>query len=148
MSRLAPLAAGLALGLGIAIAVSALRRPEPLRERHRVPIQDVLDHQAEALGLDQATLDEVWALANGAREELDGYRAAIRADKEELMHIVDAHQVDRMRMAATVSRISERESQLRTRELEVMLEIRALLTREQIEALKKLGAAPPPPRPR
>lgn len=146
MSRLAPFAVGLALGLGLASAISALRRADSPRELHRAPIQDVLDHHAEALGLGQATLDKIWALANGAREELNGYRAAIRADKKKLKQVLDADRVDRTRMAAVVESISKHESRLRTRELEVMLEIRALLTREQIDALQKLHAPPPPRR--
>lgn len=147
MSRLAPFAIGLALGLGIAVGIGALRRPEPPRDRHRIPIQDVLDYHADALGLDQATLDEVWAIVNGAREELDGYRASVRAHREELARILDADRIDRAGMAAAVASIGERESRLRIRELEVMLEIRALLTRDQIDALEQLGAPPPPRRP-
>ncbi len=151
MSRLAPLAVGLALGLGIAVAVDAFRDPEPPSERPRNSIQDVLDRHATELALDRATLDRAWALANGAREELGAHRAAIAADKKLLATILDAERVDRSRMAATVASISQHESQLRVRELEVMLEIRALLTPSQIEALKRLKPTPrrssPPPRP-
>ncbi|KIG16476.1 hypothetical protein DB30_04389 [Enhygromyxa salina] len=148
MSRVAPFAAGLALGLGIALGVSALRQPETPPARSAAPIQDVLEHHADALGLDRATIEEAWALANAARAELDGYRATIRAEREELNQILDAAKVDRARMAAVVAEISAAESELRIRELEVMLEIRALLTPEQIEELEKLGPPPPPSRKR
>ncbi|PRP90968.1 periplasmic protein [Enhygromyxa salina] len=148
MSRVAPFAVGLALGLGIALAVSAIREPDAPPARSGAPIQDVLEYHADALGLDRATNDEAWALANAARDELDGYRATIRAEREQLNQILDAAEVDRARMEAVVGKISAAERELRIREIEVMLEIRALLTPEQIDVLEKLGPPPPPARER
>ncbi len=148
MSRLAPFAAGLALGLAIALIVNVMRGPGPRPPPKRAPIQDAVAHHAQTLGIDRPTLDEIWGIANGARVELDAHRAVVREHKDELGKILDATEVDRKRMAAAVEKVSAAESKLRTRELEVMLEIRALLSPEQIETLKKLDPPPPPRRPR
>ncbi|MEM9692420.1 MAG: periplasmic heavy metal sensor [Myxococcota bacterium] len=136
---------GLAVGLGVALVIGFMRRPLKPPPGQGAPIQDVLRHHADGLRLDRSTLDQAWAIANGAREELDGYRASIRQAKEELERILDADEVDRERMRSVIAKIGTMESELRTRELEVMLQIRALLTPEQVEALKTL-APPPPPR--
>ncbi len=127
---------GLAAGLLIAGGV-AWMRPGPQSDRGRGSIQDVLQANQEALGLDQATLDAAWALADEARADLDARRGRIDEARGRLAVLLDAEAVDRAAMRRQVEQIGAMEAELRVRELEVMLSIRALLDDEQREGLRQ-----------
>jgi len=137
MSRGGTFLLGLALGLLLATAYHLLaagtsRRGSP-------PIQDLLQAHQDALQLDAATLEQSWAIADAAKPELDGYHASLRDEREALRGLLEQASVDPVAMAGQVARIGELETRLRTRELETMLAIRALLAPDQVQALRDLA---------
>ena len=145
MSRLGTVLLGVSLGLLLAAAWN-LASSTPDRRRGP-PIQDLLHANQSALALDAATLEQSWAIADAAKDELDGYHASIREERRELERLLETTSVDPEVMSAQVARIGELQTRLRTREIETMLQIRALLTPEQVQALRSMsGPHSPVPR--
>jgi Spy/CpxP family protein refolding chaperone len=138
MNRAVLFAFGTSFGLLVATLwnVSGFQRPA-----HRgAPIQDVLEDHRAALELDEATLEASWAIADGAKEELDAYHEQIREERAGLEDVLQRRTVDPRDVEARVARIGELETRLRTRELQTMLQIRALLTPTQVDALRAMQA--------
>lgn len=144
MSRLGTFGLGTAFGLLLATAWNLWGAgPRPSKSP---PIQDVLHANQAALELDAATLEQSWALANAAKDELDGYHASIREERQRLEQMLERTSVDPVDMADQITKLGALETRLRTRELETMLKIRDLLTPEQVQALRGVYVAPPPSR--
>ena len=123
-----------------------LAGPRPPGQR-AAPIQDLLQYNRDELGLDAQTLEQAWAIADDAKADLDGFHQQIREERGRLEALLDQTSVDPAEMSAHVAQIGRLETQLRTRELDTMLLIRALLTSDQVDALRGLRAGPPPTSP-
>lgn len=138
MNRMASAMLGMSLGLAFAALFTWWSRSPPSEGVEGPPIQDVLQAHSSELELDPSTLRDTWKLADGARAELDGYRARIQEERTQLRELLGADPVDLPLMHDHLERLGELETTLRTRELEVMLEIRSVLTEPQRARLREI----------
>lgn len=125
-------------------AGSAMAQPEPPdgRPPHPPHPDEVLVDQAEELGIDEETLAEIKGIVGDARPTLDELHAAVRDERRQFHELLEQDEPDREAVFRQIESIAEAEVALHKLEIEVLLDIRALLTPEQREAL---GAHAPPP---
>lgn len=144
MSRLLWLSLGLVLGLGAATFATGLAshgwlsappEDEGADERRRagpgMPIQDFITHHRAALGVEASTFEQVWQIADAAKDELDGYRADEGIERAALAKVLQNDAVDTDAVERHVTQMGALQTKRRLRELQVMLSIRALLSVEQ-----------------
>jgi Spy/CpxP family protein refolding chaperone len=102
------------------------------------PIERVLEEHAERLALDADTQAAIRAIADASRAEADAHRARLRELHVQMRELLrgDAPDVDAvMRQADAIGAAETQEAKHRLR---TMLEIRALLTPAQREALVEI----------
>src|SRR6185369_12836542 len=64
-------------------------RMQPPRPQGPPPLDRILEHHAEELGIDDATLDRIRAIADDVREDMDGKHDAVRAAHEALRSLAE-----------------------------------------------------------
>jgi len=125
----------------------------PPARRGPPTLAQIVDRQAERLGLDDATKAKVDEVANAAQPEMDQLRERLQAQNQAMGELLsqDAPSIDKV--MKQVDEIGATETRLQKLRLGTMLKIRALLTPEQRAELMKLqsqrrgkhGAKPGPP---
>ena len=116
------------------------------------PFEDVLERNADRLGLDAKTRAEIRSIAAAAREKGRGLEEGLRGLHEEMRGILDQATPDLDAALRQAERIGAAETELHKLRLESMLKIRALLTPAQREELVRIheerrrarGAGGPP----
>ena len=98
----------------------------------------LLDHHADELGLDDATREAIRAIVTASHEQESALREEIREERRRLRQQLSEDPVDRDAVLGQVERVGELEIEADKHRIETLLEIRALLTPEQREALKGL----------
>ncbi|MGH0028447.1 MAG: Spy/CpxP family protein refolding chaperone [Myxococcota bacterium] len=138
------LRAGPAALLALAFASGALAQPPgpPGPGRHGPPpIERVLEKHAEQLGLDEATREQIEAIAAEARPESEALRETLRERHDELRRLLSEDAPDEDAVMAQAERIGAAEVALQKSRLRTMLRIRALLTPEQRAELVRIHEA-------
>jgi Spy/CpxP family protein refolding chaperone len=125
----------------------------PPARRGPPTLAQIVDRQAERLGLDDATKAKVDEVANAAQPEMDQLRDRLQSQNQAMGELLsqDAPPVDKV--MKQVDEIGATETKLQKVRLRTMLKIRALLTPEQRAELMKLqsqrrgkhGPKPGPP---
>jgi Spy/CpxP family protein refolding chaperone len=113
-------------------------RPAFGRRHGPPPFEDVLERNAERLGLDDATRAKVRAVADEARPEGDRLREEVRAAHREMRTLLGQDTPDEAAVLAQADRIGQAETALQKQRLRTMLAIRALLTPAQRAELVKI----------
>jgi len=120
--------------------------------RRPPPFADMLERNAERLGLDEKTRAEVRSIADAAREESRRLEDGLRVLHDELRKLLDQPTPDLEAALQQADRIGAAETELHKLRLRTMLQIRGLLTPEQRQELVRIheerrrerGRMPPP----
>lgn len=135
--------------VALVLAAPALAQPRPPHPGPPGPPphpHDVLRHRAPEIGLDDATVEALLdALDDGraAREELAD---AVADARDRLYASMVAEPVDREAIDAAARALGDAETALRLHDIDVMLDVRAMLTPAEREALNAILPLPPPRR--
>ncbi len=103
----------------------------------RDPGAFIEDH-AEALDLDDETRDAIRKIVERSREQGDRLHADLRGLHEQMRDLLEQSEPDEAEVMRKVDAIGEAETAMHRYRLATMLEIRALLTPEQREAMTQL----------
>lgn len=132
----------------------------PGHHRERPPFDAILAHEAGRLGLDDATLAHIRALADAARPESEALESELRDERDAMRSLLQTDSPDLDAVLRQAERVGAAETALEKQRLTTMLEIRKLLTPAQRAELVKIfrerkpprgpwrrdkGAPPPPP---
>jgi Spy/CpxP family protein refolding chaperone len=111
------------------------------RHEHRrgpPPIDRILAEHAERLGLDADTRARIHAVADASREEADALRDRIHELHRQMREILRSDAPDEDAVMRQADAIGAAETEAHKHRLRTMLEIRALLTPAQREALVEI----------
>ena len=102
------------------------------------PIHHVLERHADRLGLDDTTRRRISTIAEEAQLRDRELHRELRARHDAMRGLLDAEEPDRAAVLALAEEIGALENQAYKLRLGSMLDIRALLTPEQLEALVEI----------
>ena len=127
--------------IGVALlfwSVSAQARPPHDGKGPKKNPLEMIERHADKLGIDDATLDAIWEIADAGRPEGRKLRRNLRQLRKELREMLRSDDPDREAVMAQVEAIGEVEVSLRKHDLNILMDIQILLTPEQREALDEL----------
>ena len=104
----------------------------------RPPFDAVLEREAGRLGLDDAALSRIRAVADAARPESERLAEALHTEQRRLHDLLAADSPDRDAALVQVERAGAARTALEKQRIATMLEIRKLLTPEQRAELVKI----------
>ncbi len=105
-------------------------------KRHRGPHPEMMiEHMAEVLDLDEATVAEMQAVVQGTHEQGEALHTEIREARETMHDMMKAEELDREAIMAQVDRLAALEGDALRLRIGTLLDVRALLTPEQRAAL-------------
>ncbi len=110
------------------------------RSEGRGPGLRLLERNAERLGLDDATLAQMRAVAEAEREQSRALRESQRRERRVLRELMKAPKPDRPVIMNQLDVLGQLETDLRKQRMSGWLDIQALLTPEQREELASLRA--------
>lgn len=122
-------------------AVAAPEKPSPAgpgRRNGPPGLADIIDRQAERLGLDAATRAKVDEVANAAQPETDKLRAQLHDENQKMGELLAQEAPELHAVMKQADQIGHTETELQKLRLRTMLKIRALLTPEQRAELMKM----------
>ncbi len=136
----------LALGFGLGWAASALRFGPPTRPDRRAPppLPDV--EAFSSLGLDPGQLDRIEAITSEGRERERELAATLESARRDLEEAVDSSQ-DIPSLRTKYDAVIAAKNALERNHFETMMQIHAVLTMDQIRALRRRRPRGPPRRP-
>ena len=131
----------LVIVLAAAPAWAGPKGPKPGgKHRGPQPIHEVLERHAERLEIDDDTARRIREIAEASREEDEAHRAELRGLHDRMRGLLEEEAPDLdavMELATSIGRVENAAYKLRLRS---MLEIRALLTPEQLAELVAIRA--------
>jgi len=130
--------------------------PHGMGHRGPPPIDAVMEHHADELGLDAATRVAIQEIAARSRLVEEPLREELNELHEGMRSLLDADSPNLDDVMQWAERSGAAETELRKQRLRTMLEVRALLSPEQRQKLvkifeerkghrKRFGGEPPPP---
>ena len=119
-------------------AVPAFAGPDGGRGGRRMFDPAMLERAAEKIGVDDATLQKIKDRAHRGRTEAVKLEAELKTQQLELRHLLDQPRADRAKVMQAVERTGQSKIKLKKHHLEVMLDIREMLSPDQIKRLKEL----------
>jgi Spy/CpxP family protein refolding chaperone len=135
----------LALMLGLALAIHL---PATTAQASRWTHQKSGEHpheliakHAERLGIPEEVVAQVTTVAERARTEMKALMMSLKEERVALKELLRGDNVDRGAVMAQIDVIGEVEVALRKHKIGVLIEIRELLTREQLAEVKALMSA-------
>ena len=108
------------------------------RGHDRPGIERMLEHHAERLHLDDATREQIRALAEASRRQTQPQRDALHRLDDELHALLSADAPELDAVLEKADEIGRAETALKKERLRTMLSIRALLTSEQRRELVRI----------
>ncbi len=106
---------------------------------------DIVKARAAELGIDAETVQAVEAVASGAKAERERLQEVVERAREDLQQLLEAEEPDRAAVIGQVEALGAAETAMLLHQLVTLLDMRALLSPEQREALGVFGAAVGPP---
>lgn len=98
----------------------------------------LLKEHAKELGISDATLDQIKELARKGRDSRGALDDRLEDARDKMRGLMQSDSPDRVKVMAAIEEAGRAEIVLRQHDVEVLLQIRALLTPTQREAMKKL----------
>ena len=98
----------------------------------------LLKEHAKELGISDATLDQIKELARKGRDSRGALDDRLDDARDKMRDLMQSDSPDRTKVMAAIEEAGRAEIALRQHDVEVLLQIRALLTPAQREAMKKL----------
>ena len=108
------------------------------RGHDRPGIERILERHAERLQLDDATREQIRALAEASRQQTQPQREAVDRLRDELHAMLSADAPELEAVLQKADEIGRAETALKKQRLRTMLAIRALLTSEQRRELVRI----------
>lgn len=108
------------------------------RGHDRPGIERILEKHAERLQLDDATREQIRALAEASREQTQPQRDAVHRLRDEMHALLSADAPELDAVLAKADEIGRAETALKKERLRTMLAVRALLTSEQRRELVRI----------
>ena len=139
-TRMKQLLAAMIIGwctLGTASALPPENGPQG-KHRGPPPPHEVIRKHADELGIDQDTVDQVVDIAEDAKDDMRSLHAKIRQESRALHTLLSADSPNETTVFQQVDRLKAAEAAQQKRQLAVLMDIRALLTPEQLDAIKAL----------
>jgi Spy/CpxP family protein refolding chaperone len=127
--------------VGVALlfwSVSAQARPPHDGKGPKKNPLEMIERHADKLGIDDGTLEAIWEIADAGRTEGRQFRRSLRQLRKELREMLRSDEPDRVAVMAQVDAIGEIDVALRKHDLNILLDVRTLLTSEQKKALDEL----------
>lgn len=121
-----------------ALSVLSLALCAGERGHDRPGIERLLEHHAERLQLDDATREQIRALAEASRDRTQPQRDALHRLHDEMHALLSADAPELDAVLAKADEIGRAETALQKERLRTMLAIRALLTSEQRRELVRI----------
>ena len=151
----------LPLALALCTLAATLAHAGPGQRGEHGPGADVrlLERSAEQLGLDEATLARIKDRVYEAEKIGIDLKAQLKLQKLELRRALDDDNHAKADVMKRIEEVGRLETELRKHQIGLMIDVRAMLTAEQRDALRKMtrrggwkkrgkphpGAHPPPP---
>ena len=131
----------LVCSLTLLLSTSAVASPpegvSDTRMRHRAPpIHLVVKHRGDEIGLDQSVLNNMQDIVDANKEAAQSLRDRMSEARSELQRRFAIEPIDETAIRAQSERIDALHSAVMQHRLDVDLQLRALLTAEQWEALR------------
>ena len=98
----------------------------------------LLKEHSKELGISDATLDQIKELARKGRDSRGALDDRLDDARDKMRDLMQSDSPDRAKVMAAIDEAGRAEIALRQHDVEVLLQIRALLTPAQREAMKKL----------
>lgn len=98
----------------------------------------LLKEHAKELGISEATLNQIKELARKGRDSRGALDDRLDDARDKMRDLMQSDSPDRAKVMAAIEEAGRAEIALRQHDVEVLLQIRALLTPAQREAMKKL----------
>jgi len=98
----------------------------------------LLKEHAKELGISDATLNQIKELARKGRDSRAPLDDKLEDARDKMRDLMQSDSPDRGKVMAAIEEAGRAEVALRQHDVDVLLQIRALLTPEQREAMKKL----------
>lgn len=98
----------------------------------------LLKEHAKELGISDATLGQIKELARKGRDSRSPLDDRLEDARDKIRELMQSDSPDRAKVMAAIEEAGRAEIALRQHDVEVLLQIRALLTPEQREAVKKM----------
>lgn len=98
----------------------------------------LLKEHAKELGISDATLNQIKELARKGRDSRGPFDDKLEDARDKMRDLMQSDSPDRAKVMAAIEEAGRAEIALRQHDVEVLLQIRALLTPAQREAMKKL----------
>jgi len=130
-----------ALSIPLLVPLMAASEPGPGGGRHFGPrphVGRMLEKHADELGLDEATLSQIRDVVANAREQSKAVRQAQRQEQRVLRELMAQPSPDRAAIMSQLEVIGQLRTELGKQRMGSWLEVRSLLTPEQLEKLKQL----------
>lgn len=102
------------------------------------PIDRVLEHHAEELGLSEEVRAQVRAIADGVQDQENALRDALRAQRDALHELLEQDAPDPDAVMHQAELVGAAETELHKQRLRTLLAVRTLLTPEQRQQLVKI----------
>lgn len=131
-----------ALLCALTLAAPALAGPGddgPRRDGPRAELNlRLLERSAEQLGLDEATLDRIKTRVYEAEKTGIDLKARLELAKLDLRRALDDDETAKAEVMKRIDDVGRLETELRKHQVGLMIDVRAMLTPEQREALRKM----------
>lgn len=131
-----------ALLCALTLAAPALAGPGddgPRRDGPRAELNlRLLERSAEQLGLDEATLDRIKTRVYEAEKTGIDLKARLELAKLDLRRALDDDETAKAEVMKRIDDVGRLETELRKHQVGLMIDVRAMLTAEQREALRKM----------
>ena len=98
----------------------------------------MLEHAASKLGLDDATLTSIKERAHRGRKEGIPLKGVMEAARLDLKHALDSQSPDRSEVMRLAEAVGRAHIKMKQHHLNVMLDIREMLTPDQVKQLKTM----------
>jgi Spy/CpxP family protein refolding chaperone len=97
----------------------------------------IQDHAAE-LGIDQATVDKIVSIAKANRSDVMKTQHALQRERLALKQMLDMDQPNKADIMKQVELVGNARTTLRKLELSILIDIRNLLTSDQLDKLRRM----------
>lgn len=100
----------------------------------------MLERHADELGIDEATLDQMKGLVEQNKSQFEALREEARAARASIKEAMDAPKPDKAAVLALVEQAGQARIEIQKLKMGVMIDLKALLTPEQIERVEAARA--------
>lgn len=120
------------------VASVATAEPPPFAKRHAPDIAEMLERDAEAIGLDGETRERIRAVVAAARTEAEAVERELHEQREALHRLLSVDRPDEAAVMRQAERIGALETDALKHRLRTLLAVHPLLTDEQLARLREL----------